>query len=258
MNPNLCRLALRPRDPFEVFDLAVRFVREQWSPLLGVSMWSLFPICLITFPLCWFFDGHVALLALPALFAAPLQAPYTVVTGRLLFAEDVTSREVLADLWERKSTLIGTWFLAGAGWLVSALVCGIAAPLVGAWLLYLGETALLERVPLQRCLRRSARLAQAHMGIAFAGALARGVLLVWFALLGELTGQTVVTWVLQLGQPFGTVWDGYVTPYLLIGLLASQPTFAVYRLLLYVDVRTRVEGWDLQVALRAAGLGAAA
>jgi hypothetical protein len=77
---------------------------------------------------------------------------------------------------------------------------------------------------------------------------------VWFAVTAEAVGQGLVSGVLQLGTPFGDVLLGEVTPFLILGILLSHPVYAIYRLLLYVDVRTRVEGWDLQVGLRAAGL----
>jgi len=93
------------------------------------------------------------------------------------------------------------------------------------------------------------------VGIAVMGAASRWGFIVWFGLVGEATGQAMVGFILQLGEPFGALMYGDVTPYLLLGLLVSQPVHAVYRLLLYVDVRTRLEGWDLQVGLRAAGLG---
>ena len=67
-------------------------------------------------------------------------------------------------------------------------------------------------------------------------------------------GQLIVAQGLQLGQPFGSAMDLQVTPYLLFGMLAVQPLHALYRLLLYIDVRTRVEGWDLQVAFRGAAI----
>ena len=58
----------------------------------------------------------------------------------------------------------------------------------------------------------------------------------------------------QRGRPLPSALEGVATPWLTAGILASHPVWALWRLLLYVDVRTRVEGWDLQVGLRAAGL----
>jgi hypothetical protein len=123
-------------------------------------------------------------------------------------------------------------------------------------LLYKTEAALLERVGAARSLRRSLRLASGHLGVALVGTLSWWILTLWFAFIAEGAGQGLVDFVLQMGQPFGSALDQQATPWVLGGMIAAQPLHAVYRLLLYVDVRTRVEGWDLQVALRAAGLGA--
>ena len=67
-------------------------------------------------------------------------------------------------------------------------------------------------------------------------------------------GHGIVEFLLQLGRPFGSLSNGEVTPYAVAGVLLAQPLIALYRLLLYVDVRTRLEGWDLQVSLRALGM----
>ncbi len=256
MNPNACRVVLRARDPFEVFDLTLRLARERWRTFAALLGWTVAPWVVVAAVVAWFTDGHWALLLLPLVLATPIQAPFTLAAGRLLFTEELSQREVLGALWERLGTLVGTWFLGMGAWLASSLTCGLALPPVLAWLCYLTETALLERVSLSRCLRRSMRLSGAHMGIAFAAAGSRFFFTAWFALLGELTGHAVVNWVLQLGEPFGSMWEGQVTPYLVAGILLAQPVHAVYRLLLYVDIRTRVEGWDLQVALRAVNLEA--
>ena len=150
--------------------------------------------------------------------------------------------------------------------LLLAWVAQLGALLVGVctgvfWILtlpvtaYVFETALLERVRGQATLARSSFLAWRNLAVALAATIGWLALTAWGALVGELTGQVVVGFVLQLGEPFGNAINGAVTPYLLAGMLLVQPVVATYRLLLYVDIRTRVEGWDLQVSLRAADLG---
>ena len=255
MNPNESRVVLRPRNPFEVFDLTWRFVRVRWHPLARLGGWLLVPLSALAFLLCWLTDGHPACLLLPAIVALPLQAPFTLLTGRLLFSDEVSPREVLGDCFRLFPSLMVSWMVRVLGWSATSLTCFLALPVMDTWLAYLSEAALLERVSASRGMRRSLRLASGNPLIALMAGGSMWLLAAWMGAAAELTGMFVVDTVLQLGSPFGRAQDGVVTPWLLIGLMASQPLAAVYRLFLYVDVRTRVEGWDLQIALRAAGMG---
>ena len=254
MNPNLCRLVLRPRGPLEVFDLAVALARARWRPLLSMAGLMLGWVWLLCLPLCWLVEGAPWLLLIPVVLSPLLQAPFTLLGGRLLFADEASARGVLRDLVSRRVGLAWSVALCAVGGLGVLMTCGVLLPVVGPTLLYLPETALLERVPMRRGVSRSVRLAGGHAGTALTGAAAWWVLTAWGAGVGEATGQALVAFVFQLGEPFGSALRGDVTPWMLGGMLLAQPAHALFRLLLYVDVRTRVEGWDLQVGLRAAGL----
>lgn len=254
MNPNLSWIVLRPRGPLEVFDLAWRFLRETWRPQLRMLALVWLAPALVAFPLCALADGHPAVLLFPMLLAPWLQAPFTLLTGRLLFERDAGVLDVLRELASRLGTLLVGQALAFAGW-VGAAACGFLGLVpVRMALQFLPEVLLLERLRPSRAVRRTLRLAGARSGAAFTSLVARAGLVIWCGAVGEAGGQALFRVVLQLGEPFGTLQGGSVTPFLVAGLLLSQPLHAVYRLLLYVDVRTRTEGWDLQVALRAAGL----
>lgn len=254
MNPHLSRIVLRVRGPLEVFDLAWRLIRETWRTQARMLAVTWLPVALLGVPLCWFAEGSAWTLLWPLLWAPILQAPFTVLTGRLLFDPQVRVGAVLRELLGRAKDLAGSQLVAAFGTSFGVLTCFYGLIPVQAALLYLPEATLLERVGVSRATRRSMRLAGGHVGIALLGAVSRWALTLWFGLVGESSGQALFTWVLQLGAPFGSLMTGEVTPFLLGGLLLAQPVHAVYRLLLYVDVRTRNEGWDLQVGLRAAGL----
>jgi len=255
VNPHLCRVVLRPRGPLEVFDLCLRFVRERAAPLAKLTAITVLPPWLVVSIVAWFLDGEpwTALLVVPAM---PLiQAPFTVLGGRMLFSDDVAIGVALRDTLGRLSHLAAAWAVSLLAVLVAILSCAVLLIPVQAGMLYLGEATLLERVGPRRALRRTTRLASSHAGMAFVGAVSRYALAGWCALVAEASGQALFSTVLQVGTPFGSLFDGQVTPFLVGGLLLSAPLHALYRLLLYVDVRTRVEGWDLHVGLRAAAMG---
>jgi hypothetical protein len=237
-----------------VFDLTWVFARENLSPLLTLLLVTVLPPWLFCAVVAWGFDGApwVLLLVLP--FLDPIQAPFTLLGGRLLFDADASASSVLRELPSALGRLVGALAAILASWLVSPLTCmTMLVPILGATA-YLPETALLERVPIGRGIQRSMRLAGANPAIALFALSGRAFLTLWCAAVAESFGQVLLSTTLQLGAPFGSALEGDVTPFLLLGVLVAQPIHALYRLLLYVDVRTRVEGWDLQVGLRAAGI----
>jgi len=251
MNPNLCRVALRPRSPFEVFDLTLRFVRERARPLAWLALVTVVPAWLVAWLLAWLVPSPWVALVFAVVVGPLIHAPFTVLGGRLLFDDHGSAVQALRDTLKVWAGLLLTLLAELFTWVLSCTGLGL---ILLPGLVYLPETALLERVDLGRGLHRSLRLASGQVGVAVMAALSRWILLAWGGFTGELAGQFLVGFVLQLGAPFGSLFDGVATPYVLLGLLATHPLFALYRLLLYVDVRTRMEGWDLQVGLRALGL----
>ena len=252
MNPNLCRVALRPRGPMEVFDLTLRFVRERARPLGILAAWTCLPVFVVCALGAWWSEGHWGWLVLAVALAPAIHAPYTVLAGRLLFAEETSVWSAVVATFRSLGGLLPAW---GIGLIGVCLVgaCGIGAIALPV-IFYVPETALLERVGPSRGLRRSVRLATGHLPTALVGAIARWALPAWAGIAFEVGGHSVVGSVLQVPNLFGSLLDGYITPYFIAGVIVAQPLVAILRLMLYVDVRTRMEGWDLQVGLRAAGL----
>ena len=72
----------------------------------------------------------VAKLTLFLLAAPLLQAPFTLLVGRMLFADDVGVGEVLRELLGRLPALFGAWFAYSLLALCTGVVCFYPYPLV--------------------------------------------------------------------------------------------------------------------------------
>jgi hypothetical protein len=251
VNPHACRVVLRRRGPLEVFDLAVRFLQQHPGPFGRLALVLVGPLAPLYFALCWWTEGHPALVLIPLALAPLLQAPATVLAGRLLFAPTVRVRDVLRELARRPVALAQVVFW----WtLPFVLGCGVLSWVGSIATSWVTEVALLEEAAPDRARKRFTRLARLHVGVSTSVVFGWYGLTAWTGFAGEVLGQAAVGTVLQLGEPFGSLFDFRATPFLLIGLSLGQVVFGVFRLLAYLDVRTRAEGWDLQVALRALGL----
>ena len=112
-------------------------------------------------------------------------------------------------------------------------------------------TALLEQVGPVASVRRSAQLVRNRAGFSMLMLLlvAQGSIV----FCAELFGQALVDSLLQLGRPFGSLFEAGGTPYAIAGLFASVPFVATARFLQYIDLRTRSDGWDVQVRFLAIG-----
>ena len=233
----------------EVFDLAVALIRTQARTFLRLWLLLVVPPTIVLGAASAALEGAPVLAVVPVLLAPLLQAPAVLLGGRLLFADHVPVREVLRELWQRKLAWLGAWAVLG---LAAVVGCGVLSWATLAAVTFLQEATLLERSGPARGFRRSMNLGGSNPGISVTSVITWTVLTAWGAVVGEATGQAVVAGILQLGEPFGQAMEGRATPYLLWGMLAVQPVYGIYHVLLYVDARTRVEGWDLQVGLMAA------
>jgi hypothetical protein len=235
-----------------VLDLTVRFAQAHAGPIARLAGIVLLPTWILASAVGLLSGGAWAV-ALALFLAAPaLQLPFLLLGSKLLFAPTASVREALLEVPAQRRALALGLGRIGIVASASAISFGLFWLPVQALLLFVQETSALERMPPVRALRRSASLAADQLGRVLGGVVTSSVLAVWCVFAGEALGQMIVAFVLQAGTPFGRALDGDVTPYALGGILLAQPAIALYRLLLYLDVRTVTEGWDLQVAMIAA------
>lgn len=251
MRPDRCQLALRPRDPLESIDLSLAVIRLTREPLGRLAVCTIAPLWVLGSVALWLTDGHLAVALLPVLAAPVIQAPVTVLLGQSLFEGDVTLRHTARRVGASAWRLGMVWLAVALGLVGSGLTAFTLWPMCAVALMYVTEAVLLEQVSLGRALRRSTRLASRSISHAVVGNLLRYGLFLWLWAGSEQLGDFVLITVLQLGAWLPADWS--LSPFGLLGMLVSQFAWSVIRLLLYIDVRTRTEGWDLQVGL----LGAA-
>ncbi len=250
MNPHACRVALRPRGSFETFDLAIALVRD--NPRVWIQCTALFVgvPCALAAIAAIATEGSLWVLVATTLISFALPLPFTALAARQLFDPNVQLSDVVRDLAERPVL----WSFIAVGDFILFLFIPIFllwVPQIGVS--FLPECLWLERAPL-RALPRAATLASAAPLPAITSLFAARLLLpIWLVAAVDMSGVAIWQTVLQAGQP-PQLAEGSLAPWTAgIPLLAAAVAGA-WRLLLYVDARTRSEGWDLQVSLRALAL----
>jgi len=278
------RITLRPRTLSEVLDLALLVTTNGMAGMsarLGAT--ALLPMYLAALALHYLAElSWMTVMLITWLYASFVQGLFTVAIGQwLLSAEEPTVGSVLREFRRH----LGRWF---GGWLWSRLlytpiilwavfVAGMDVPLVGAGAdadeavgmiflgmfcammgmpahqstLFLYEAVLLEQSRASAAIKRSRQFVRAVSSRSWSAALM--LVTLWGAVLflGDVVLRFIVEELLQTGYVAAGSLGAGGSPYLAFGLLAAVPVLAVTRFLLYIDGRTRVDGWDVQVQFMA-------
>jgi len=252
MNLQAAAVVLRPRTLSEVFDLACMFgAGSAARTYAALGLWVLVPPYLACLAL-----RHVAGLDWVWVWLVAVglgviaQGPFTIGVGRMLFSERPTALQAIGLYW-RAHVAHTQALLRYAALLVLVGWTGVMIPWAAATMLYVHEASLLEGQKGAALSRRCAALVRGRMPSALLVVLLLTLSRAGAVVLTELLCQALVDDILQLGQPFGTLWSEGGTPFALFGFFLSVPYVATARFLQYVDTRTRADGWDVQLKLMA-------
>ena len=253
MNLLEARVTLRPRAMSDVIDLSGPFCivnRRLMVPLamlvtaVGGLVSAVFRLKFgWSWPSVWVVVAGYLLLS---------NGIYTQAAGELLFrrAHEIRVRAVLGRFARR----FFPYLLAR---IVHLFVLGLCAavlvplPIFASRLFFVSEAVLLESGTVLGSLARSSRLvlfrSLSCLGLALASLCAPFL----FAMAADLIGNALVEMVFQMGQPVGSLFSDGGSAYAVAGALLSAPFVASASFLGYIDMRTRKEGWDIQLRFMA-------
>jgi hypothetical protein len=247
------RVALRPRAMSDVLDLAGPFCLANRRLMLPLTLvvaalgglvtllcrlqlgWSWGPVWLVVAAYLWLSSGVYTQAAGELLFRRPQEVRLPHVIGRFArrFVPYLVARIVHLTV------------------LVLCAVIIVPLPIFAPRLFFAGEVVLLESGSPLGSLARSSRLVLFRSLSCFGLALASLCAPFLFALAADLVGITLVEMLLQMGRPFGSLFADGGSAYAVAGALLSAPFVASASFLGYIDMRTRKEGWDIQLRFMA-------
>lgn len=270
MNLEELSVAVRERSLAELFDLALLLARRHAMPLallavIGIAPWAALDWLLLarTDP-----ENPAALAWLVVLLVAqtPIAtAPITAYLGEAMFSRGPTLRGALAATRRRLVPLLAFAAYRGAFIAVPVLLfSALAGGTPGLLLLFLimfyplhaSEVVLLERQPLRASLKRANQLMASWRSEAVGQLVLGGLVIVIGTLVAVLAAVVLINLLFWDAIPNEDWWRWFHPGSTPLALLMPWPFIAwlaVVRFLSYIDLRTRREGWEIELDLRRAG-----
>ena len=237
---------IRERSALDLLDLALVVARRKPGTLGLASLAGIAPFAGLN---AWLFAANPELPPILAMTVWLVEAPFataplTIVLGGLMFGRPPAAGKVAATLFRSLVPMV--------------LIQAILRDLVFFWLsprlAFANEVILLERGRWSKAIRRGGDLASGRGGELFLLGLTQLVLTYLFAVLAFVGGSAIgramlaerPTWDAPEGSEFaGWLFQG--------ALWLATAFFAVVRFLTYIDRRIRLEGWEVELRLRAIG-----
>ncbi len=252
MNLGEARIAFRPRTLAETFDLALRWVPTVGGRLyLVLGLLFLLPAAIACYLLAALADWPWFPVWLVAIgIAMVFQGLYTIAASRLMFERDVTVRSVVAQYVRKLPSylvaLLITRFISAVG-----LFTFIGLPWMWAYGAFVHEASLLEGHDAMAAVRRGGAFTARQYGNVVLMGVGQLIALFAFVAAADQVEYMLLDFVLQLGRPFGALFEHGGSAGALVGFFAAVPLLATVRFLMYIDGRTRRDGWDIQLAFLA-------
>ncbi len=249
------RVQLRDRALLDVIDLAFRFITTHAWLFAKVALVTL----VLPYALCvWIGDEvnwGVAWLVALAL-GSIAQTPFTMLASKLVFQETTTAREAIFAAFRVLPRVALARFFQAVVLTASLAVCLLPVFFFGPAFLFLPEIVLLEGVSFSTAATRGWRLATSQSGDAFGA---------WFLLtlatigsvllLGDVVGRALMENVFEVSPP-ETIFTSGGNYLAMIGFWIFVPFCACSRFFIYLNLRTKIEGWDIQARFLALTLRA--
>jgi hypothetical protein len=244
------RVVLRQRPLSDSLDLALPFLLTCKRPLGVLALVTLGPIAALigflrigrhwSWPGLWLICLGASLL---------VEGVFTVALGELLFKNpaEVRVRSFVGRYLRRLPAIVTALVLRLIAMAIALGMLIVPLFLVAPPTIFIPEALLLEGATLGKALTRSRALARNRGAMCMGIWLAMLVLPVIAAMAVDLLCGSLCTYVLQLGRPAGSLWDDGGSGFAVVGALLAVPLGAAMRFLGYVDLRTRKEGWDIQL-----------
>lgn len=258
------RVVLRPRTLDEVFDLAMAYGRTYRRDFLRLTLILFVPAFLLTGALKIGLELNWAKTWAITLVLATLIERVTIAyAGRHLFGNAPSIPRAIAGAMRRPISTVFSALLIPLPLLIGLLddfselsigfgvMIGMFWPFALAWTIYLSIVLNLEALPFGKGTKRSALLVSYRFGRAIGFVATTGTIRVLAAVLGDLGCGFLVGFLLQLGEPLDVLFQDGGSWASIAGYYLIAPYCAVARLFDYVDARTRLEGWDIQVRFKA-------